>query len=79
MIQVKSFANCHRLFASKPEPIHCVPSWVYGVLPAKLKFGEPAVLSRMPLFPGPHNLSPQPTPALIGVPPMNQRSQDTVA
>ena len=78
-IHVRSLANCQRLMASNPNPIHCVPSEVYGMLPVKVKFGAPAVLSRSPLLPGPHSLSPQPTPALIGVPPMNQRSHEIVA
>ena len=29
-IHVRSLANCQRLMASNPKPIHCVPSAVYG-------------------------------------------------
>ena len=41
-------------------------------------FGGPAVLSTMPLWFAPHNLSGQFSPDDSGLPPINQRSHDTV-
>src|SRR5438128_2750154 len=78
LIHVRSFTNCHRLMASNPYPIHCMPSCVYGMLPENVIFGGPAVLSMIPLLSVPHSRSGQSWPAASGLPDITQRSQATV-